>query len=203
MLYHRKVLQPHTAYLIPAGTRYILLTVQKTVFGLDIIPETILPSSLRTDLTWGILEKVNGTIKIPTSYLLLPRLMHLQRQNRPLREQPGPSSMRFPKRSRVFITPIIRPSVAPVLIDRPSTTLASPQPVVIPELQPPVQIPSEQIPPVQIQATPELTTPQPPAQILLPDPPQPPLQILDPPVQIPVTPELTTPQPPMQIHLCR
>ncbi|GFX14447.1 hypothetical protein TNCV_1616301 [Trichonephila clavipes] len=32
MLYHRMVLEPHTAYPIPAGTRYILLTVQKTVF---------------------------------------------------------------------------------------------------------------------------------------------------------------------------
>ncbi|GFT30660.1 integrase catalytic domain-containing protein [Trichonephila clavipes] len=43
MLYHRMVLEPHTAYPIPARTRYILLTVQKTLFGLDIIPEMILP----------------------------------------------------------------------------------------------------------------------------------------------------------------
>ncbi|GFS54574.1 hypothetical protein TNCV_2748971 [Trichonephila clavipes] len=82
-------------------------------------------------------------------------------------QQPGPSS----KRNRVFITPVIRP---PVLIARPSTALATPQPVSIPE------------PPV-------LTTPQ----ILLPDPPPelttPLARIPDPPVQIPVF------QPPVQI----
>ncbi|GFX65828.1 hypothetical protein TNCV_2043611 [Trichonephila clavipes] len=93
MLYHRIVLEPHTVYLSPTGTRYILLTVEKTVF-----------------------------------------------------EQPGPSS----KRNRVLIILVIRPPVAPVLIARPSTALATPQPVIISE------------PPV-------LTTPQ----ILLPDPPRP------------------------------
>ncbi|GFS75140.1 uncharacterized protein TNCV_1397451 [Trichonephila clavipes] len=43
MLYHRTILEPHTAYPIPAGTHYIVLTVQKTAFGLDIIPESLLP----------------------------------------------------------------------------------------------------------------------------------------------------------------
>ncbi|GFV98923.1 integrase catalytic domain-containing protein, partial [Trichonephila clavipes] len=43
MLYHRTILEPHTAYPIPAGTNYIVLTVQKTAFGLDIIPESLLP----------------------------------------------------------------------------------------------------------------------------------------------------------------
>ncbi|GFT15467.1 hypothetical protein TNCV_3264801 [Trichonephila clavipes] len=141
MLYRRMVLEPHTVYPIPAGTRYILLLVQKTVF---------------------------------------------ETNKRPLVEQSGPSS----QRSRVFITPVIRPSLAPVLIARPSTALASPQTVIIPE--PPVQIP-----PVQIPATPELTTPL----VQIPDPPvqitvfQPPLQIpvFQPPVQIPVF------QPPVQI----
>ncbi|GFX41315.1 hypothetical protein TNCV_1653981 [Trichonephila clavipes] len=32
MLYHRTILEPHTAYPIPAGTHYIVLTVQKTAF---------------------------------------------------------------------------------------------------------------------------------------------------------------------------
>ncbi|GFW02609.1 hypothetical protein TNCV_2456231 [Trichonephila clavipes] len=91
---------------------------------------------------------------------------------RPFEEQPGPSS----KRNRVFITPVIRPPVAPVLIASPSTALVAPQPVSIPE------------PPV-------LTAPQ----ILLQDPPRPPelttplVQIPDPPVQIPVF------QPPVHI----
>ncbi|GFU84685.1 hypothetical protein TNCV_2791881 [Trichonephila clavipes] len=48
---------------------------------------------------------------------------------RPLEEQLGPSS----NRNRVFITPVIRLPVAPVLIARPSTALATAQPVIIPE----------------------------------------------------------------------
>ncbi|GFV57260.1 uncharacterized protein TNCV_2822771 [Trichonephila clavipes] len=185
ILYHRIVLEPHTAYPIPAGTRYILLTVQKTVFGLDIITKTLLPQLIENGFNLGDFRKMKRydqkAYKLPP-----PTLAHVpaETNKRPLEKQPGPSSK------------------------RPSTTLASPQPVIIPELQPPVHIPPVQIqptpelttpqPPAQISVTPELTTPQPPPQILLPDPPQPPVRILDPPVQIPVTPDLTTPvfQPP-------
>ncbi|GFW99381.1 hypothetical protein TNCV_3006831 [Trichonephila clavipes] len=130
-----------------------------------------------------------------------PTLAHVpsETNKRPL-EQPGPSS----KRNRVFITPVIRPPVAPVLIARPSIALVTPQPLSIPE--PPVlttpQIllpdpPRPQIPdlpapippqpPVQIPVTPELTTPQ----ILLPDPPRPPVQIILPPVVETLEPTLT------------
>ncbi|GFV33264.1 hypothetical protein TNCV_1497861 [Trichonephila clavipes] len=122
MLYHQMVLVPHTVYPIPAGTRYILLTVQKTVLA-----------------------------HVPA-----------ETNKRPLEEKPESSS----RWNRVFITPVIRPLVAPVLIARPSTALAILQPVSIPES--PVQIPAT--PPVQI--PPELTTPL--------------VQIPDPPVQIPV-----------------
>ncbi|GFS72638.1 hypothetical protein TNCV_1420431 [Trichonephila clavipes] len=122
-----------------------------------------------------------------------PALVPIETNKRPLEEQPGPSS----KRNRVFITRIIRPSVVPVLIARPSTTLASPQPVII--LEPHVQIPPELTtprPPVQIPATPELTTP--PMQISdLPVK----IPVFQPPVQIQVTPEPTTPQPPVQFFL--
>ncbi|GFQ82078.1 hypothetical protein TNCT_462041 [Trichonephila clavata] len=96
-------------------------------------------------------------------------------------------------RSKVRITPVIRPSEAPVLIARSSTALASPQPMSIPEQMTLPETPelmthpSEQIQlpetPVQIQLpeTPELMT-QPLIQILLPDPPVP-----QPPVQIPLS----------------
>ncbi|GFU93487.1 hypothetical protein TNCV_2200651 [Trichonephila clavipes] len=135
MLYHRMVLEPHTAYPIPAKIE----TVRSK--GLQAFPPT-------------------------------PAHAPAETNKRPLEEQPGPSS----KWNRVFITPFIRPPVAPVLITRPSMGLATLQPVSISE------------PPV-------LTTPQ----ILLPDPPRPPqpttplVQIPDPPVQIPVF------QPPVQI----
>ncbi|GFV78739.1 uncharacterized protein TNCV_3168401 [Trichonephila clavipes] len=145
MLYHRMVLEPHTVYPIPAGTRYILLTVQKTVFGLDTIPEMILPQLMENGFNLGDFRKRKRfdqkAYKLPP-----PTLAHVpaETNKRPLEEQPGPSS----KWNRVFITPVIRPPVAPVLIVGLSTALATPQPVIIPE------------PPV-------LTTPQ----ILLPDPP--------------------------------
>ncbi|GFX24820.1 hypothetical protein TNCV_4489111 [Trichonephila clavipes] len=65
---------------------------------------------------------------------------------------------------RGFQTPLIRPSVVPVWIARP---MPSPQPVIIQELRPPVQIPN---PPVHL-----FLPLQPPVQILLPDPPVPPV----------------------------
>ncbi|GFU03525.1 hypothetical protein TNCV_2257351 [Trichonephila clavipes] len=91
---------------------------------------------------------------------------------RPLEQQPGP----FSKKKRVFITPVIRPPVVPVLIARPFTAFSTPQPVSISE--PPELITS---PP------PELTT----SQILLPNPPEqttPHILLPDP------APELTTSQ---------
>ncbi|GFW36922.1 hypothetical protein TNCV_4032381 [Trichonephila clavipes] len=96
-----------------------------------------------------------------------PAHVPAETNKRPLEQQPRSSS----KRNRVFITPVIRP---PVLIARPSTAMATPQPISPVPTTPPVQIPD---PP------PELTTP--------------PVQIPDPPVQIPPVP--TTP--PVQLFL--
>ncbi|GFT14866.1 hypothetical protein TNCV_3483231 [Trichonephila clavipes] len=98
--------------------------------------------------------------------------MYLQRQTNDLWK----NIQGLPPNGTVFMTAVIRPPVAPVLIARPSHALATPQSVIIPE-------------------PPMLTTPQ----TLLPDPPRPPelttplVQITDPPVQIPVF------QPPVQI----
>ncbi|GFV75652.1 uncharacterized protein TNCV_2241011 [Trichonephila clavipes] len=148
MIYHRMVLEPHTAFPIPAGTRYILLMVQKTVFGLDIIPETILPQLMENGFNLGDFRKMKRNeqkvYKLPPP---TPAHVHAERNKRPLEQQPGPSS----KRKRVFITHVIRP---PVLIARNSTCLANPQPVSIPE--PPVlTTPLILLP----DAPPELTTP--------------------------------------------
>ncbi|GFX41493.1 hypothetical protein TNCV_3490321 [Trichonephila clavipes] len=151
------------------------------------------------DLTWGILDKGNASIKKPTSYHLRPRLMHLLKQKkRPLEQQPGP----LLKKKRVIITPIIRPSVPPVMIIKPSTALSTPQPVSIPE--PPEQTTPQNLlpdPPV-VETTSQILLPDPPEQttpqILLPDPPeQTTSQILlpDPPV-VETTPQILLPNPP-------
>ncbi|GFT68717.1 uncharacterized protein TNCV_684091 [Trichonephila clavipes] len=104
-----------------------------------------------------------------------PAHVPAETNKRPLEQQPGP----FSKKKRVFITPVIRPPVAPVLITRPFTALSTPQPVSIPE---PPELTTSQIP-----DPPAMTT----SQILLPDTPEqttPPIFLPDPP------PELTTPQ---------
>ncbi|GFS93774.1 hypothetical protein TNCV_798741 [Trichonephila clavipes] len=115
-----------------------------------------------------------------------PAHVPVETNKRPLEQQPGP----FSKKKRVFITPVIRPPVAPVLIARPFTALSTPQPVSIsepPELTSQILLPD---PPEQTTPEillPELTT----SQILLPDPPgqtTPQILLPDPP------PELTTPQ---------
>ncbi|GFX25784.1 uncharacterized protein TNCV_2639281 [Trichonephila clavipes] len=194
MLYHRMVLEPHTAYPIPAGTRYILLTVQKTMFGLDIIPEMMLPQLMENGFNLGDFRQRKRfdqkAYKLPPP---TPAHVPAETHKRPLEQQPKPLS----KKKRVIITPIIRPSVPSVRIIKPSTALSTPQPVSIPE--PPEQT-TFQIP----DPSPELTT----SQIHLPDPPvhlftNPPSkqttsQILlpDPPV-VETTPQILLPDPPV------
>ncbi|GFU55849.1 uncharacterized protein TNCV_2255401 [Trichonephila clavipes] len=123
MLYHRMVLEPHMAYPIPAGTRYILLTVQKTVFGLDIIPEMILPQLMENGFNLGDFRKRKRfdqkAYELPPP---TPAHVPVETNKRPLEQQPGP----FSKKKRVFVTPVIRPPVAPVLIVRPFTALSTP-----------------------------------------------------------------------------
>ncbi|GFV84605.1 uncharacterized protein TNCV_2482191 [Trichonephila clavipes] len=196
MLYHRMVLEPHTAYPIPAGTRYILLTVQKTMFGLDIIPEMMLPQLMENGFNLGDFRQRKRfdqkAYKLPPS---TPAHVPAETHKRPLEQQSKPLS----KKKRVIITPIIRPSVPSVRIIKPSTALSTPQPVSIPE--PPEQT-TFQIP----DPSPELTTsqihlPDPPvvetSQILLPDPPLPTTsQILLPDPPVVETSQILLPDPP-------
>ncbi|GFW64485.1 uncharacterized protein TNCV_813201 [Trichonephila clavipes] len=90
MLHHRMVLEPHTGHPIPAGTRYISLTVQKTVFGLDIIPDTILPHLIENVFKLGDFRKMKRydqkAYKLPP-----PTLAHVPAEtNKRLDEQPLP-----------------------------------------------------------------------------------------------------------------
>ncbi|GFT68159.1 uncharacterized protein TNCV_372951 [Trichonephila clavipes] len=182
------VLEPHTAYPIPAGTRYILLTVQKTMFGLDIIPEMILPQLMENGFNLGDFRQRKRfdqkAYKLPPP---TPAHVPAETNKRPLEQQPGPLS----KKKRVIITPIIRPSVPPVMIIKPSTALSTPQPVSIPE--PPEQTTPQILLP---DPPPELTT----SQILLPDPPSkqttPQILLPDPPSKQ-TTPQILLPDPPV------
>ncbi|GFW45822.1 uncharacterized protein TNCV_4495421 [Trichonephila clavipes] len=220
MLYHRTILKPHTAYLIPAGTHYIVLTVQKTAFGLDIIPESLLSQLIQKGFHVGDFRKMKKFNQTPYK-LPPPTPIHVPAEKRPLEE----NSL---SKKRVRITPVMRRvcrrselPMAPVQIpdvlesvhipDVPQSPVQIPlvpqssvqildvlEPVQIPlVLQSPVQIPQS---PVQI---PVSQVSEPPVQISVSQVPEPPVQI--PPVQIPDVPEHVqipvsqVPQPPMQI----
>ncbi|GFT83722.1 uncharacterized protein TNCV_3891041 [Trichonephila clavipes] len=155
MLYHRTILEPHTAYPMPDGTNYIVLTVQKPAFGVDIIFESLLPQLMQKGFHVGDFRKMKTFDQ--TSYNLPPPTpIHVTAEKRPLEEKTLPFSK---KRSKVRITPIMRRvsrrselPMAPVQIPQPAVQIPQgPQPPVqIPQVpQPPVQIP-DFLEPVQI-----------------------------------------------------
>ncbi|GFU14331.1 uncharacterized protein TNCV_3491411 [Trichonephila clavipes] len=188
MLYHRTILEPHTAYPIPAGTHYIVLTVQKSAFGLDIIPESLLPQLIQKGFHVGDFRKMKKFNQTPYK-LRPPTPIHVPVEKRPLEEKALP-------KKRVRITPVMRRvsrrselPMAPVQI--PDVL----EPVPIPDVLEPVPIPDVPPSPVHI-PQPPVHIPQPPVHI-----PQPPVHIpdvLEPPVQIPVS---QVPESPVQIPL--
>ncbi|GFT02335.1 uncharacterized protein TNCV_4624861 [Trichonephila clavipes] len=186
MLYHRTILEPHTAYPIHAGTNYIVLTVQKPAFGLDIISESLLPQLIQIGFHVGDFRKMKKFDQTPYK-LPPPTPIHVPAEKRPLDEKSLPFSKKL---SKVRITPVMRRvsrrselPMAPVQIPQP--------PVQIPDVLEPMQIPDD-LEPVQIPLIPVSQVPQSPVQV-------PPMQI--PLVQIPVSQvPLTAVQiPPVQI----
>ncbi|GFW63075.1 uncharacterized protein TNCV_4454231 [Trichonephila clavipes] len=206
MLYHRTILEPHTAYPIPAGTHYIVLTVQKTAFGLDIIPESLLPQLLQKGFHVGDFRKMKKFNQTPYK-LPPPTPIHVPAEKRPLEEKALPKKRVRPVMRRgsrrserpmapvpipLVLEPVPIPDVPPVHI--PQTPVQIPDvlepPVQIPDVLEPVQISDVLEPPVQI---PDVLEP---VQIS---------DVLELPVQIPEVPEPVqipvshVPQPPMQI----
>ncbi|GFV25978.1 uncharacterized protein TNCV_2693441 [Trichonephila clavipes] len=190
MLNHRTILEPHTAYPIPAGTPYIVLTVQKTAFGLDIIPESLLPQLIQKGVHVGEFRKMKTFNQTP--YKLPPPIpIHEPAEKRPLEDTSLP-------KKRVRITPVMRRVSR--RFELPMAPVQIPQsPVQIPDILEPVQIPdvlepiSDVLEPVPI---PDVLEPVP-----IPDVPPSPVHIPRPPVQIPdvLEPPVQIPQPPVQI----
>ncbi|GFV86690.1 uncharacterized protein TNCV_4185431 [Trichonephila clavipes] len=208
MLYHRTILEPHTAYPIPAGTHYIVLMVLKTAFGLDIIPESLLPHLIQKGFYVGDFRKMKKFNQTPYK-LPPPTPIHVLAEKRPLEEKALP-------KKQVRITPVMRRvsrrselPMAPVQI--PQLPVQIPQlPVQIPLVLEPVPIPdvleSGPIPnvpqsPVQFPDVPEpVQIPDVPEPVQIPDVPQSPVQIPNVPehVQLPVSQVL---EPPVQFPL--
>ncbi|GFT07456.1 uncharacterized protein TNCV_3789301 [Trichonephila clavipes] len=206
MLYHRTILEPHTAYPIPAGTNYIVLMVQKSAFGLDIIPESLIPQLIQQGIHVGDFRKMKKFDQTPYK-LLPPTPIHVPAEKRPLQEKSLPFSK---KRSKVHITPVMRRvsrrpelAMAPVQIPHVLEPVQIPhvlEPVQIPLVpQSPVQIPVSQVPQPSVALSRIPHVPEPPVQIPVSQVPQPPVQIPQvpqPPLQIPVS---QVSQPPVQI----
>ncbi|GFY12069.1 uncharacterized protein TNCV_4975691 [Trichonephila clavipes] len=104
MLYHRTIFEPHTAYPIPAGTNYIVLTVQKTAFGLDIISEFLLPQLIQKGFQVRDFRKMKKFDQTPYK-LPPPTPINVPAEKRHLEEKSLPFSKR---RSKVCIIPVIR-----------------------------------------------------------------------------------------------
>ncbi|GFV05627.1 uncharacterized protein TNCV_228381 [Trichonephila clavipes] len=141
MLYHRTILEPHTAYPIPAGTNYIALTVQKTAFGLDIIPESLLSQFIQKGFHVGDFRKMKKFYQTPYK-LPPPTPIHVPAEKQPLEEKSLPFSKKL-----VRITPVIKR-----VSRRPELPMA---PVQIPHVLEPVQISLVPQSPVQVLDVPE------------------------------------------------
>ncbi|GFT01910.1 hypothetical protein TNCV_3056571 [Trichonephila clavipes] len=120
MLYHRTILEPHTAYPIPAGTHYIVLTVQKTAFATSTYPDSC-TGRKATFGGKGSTQETSASRHETWS----------RRSERPMTPVTIPD----------VLEPVPIPDVPPVHI--PQT------PVQIPDVLPPVQIP-DVLEPVQI-----------------------------------------------------
>ncbi|GFW90103.1 uncharacterized protein TNCV_3485551 [Trichonephila clavipes] len=86
MLYHRTILEPHTVYPIPAETSYIVLTVKKTAFGLDIIPKSLLSHLIQKGFHLGDFRKMEKFDQTPYK-LPPPTPAHVPAEKRPLEER--------------------------------------------------------------------------------------------------------------------
>ncbi|GFU96996.1 hypothetical protein TNCV_3788221 [Trichonephila clavipes] len=141
MLYHRMVLEPHTAYPIPAGTRYILLTVQKTMFGLQATPPT--PAHVPAETHKRPLEQQPKPLSKKKRVMITPII------------RPSVPSVRIIKPSTALSTP------QPVSIPDPSPEQTTSQ-ILLPD--PPVVETTSQI------LLPDPPSNQTTSQIYLPDP---------------------------------
>ncbi|GFT51032.1 hypothetical protein TNCV_4490131 [Trichonephila clavipes] len=222
MLYHRTILEPHTAYPIPAGTHYIVLTVQKppllpppTPIHVPAEKRPLEEKALPKKRVRPVMRRGSRRSERPMTPVPIPDV--LEPVQIPVIPEPPVHIPQTPVQIPDVLEPVPIPDVPPVQIPdvlEPPVPIPEPpvqipdvlEPVQIPDVLEPVQIPEVPEPPVQIPEVPE------PVQIPVSHVPQPPMQILPEPmnilhvsVQIPEDPEPVqipvshVPQPPMQI----
>ncbi|GFU45017.1 hypothetical protein NPIL_440161 [Nephila pilipes] len=92
MLYHRTMLEPNTFYPIPTGMYYILMTIKKTVFALDVVSETVLPTLLQNGFRLGDFRKAKHSHQ--KAYKPLPpTLVHPPAEERPITTSLGKKNL--------------------------------------------------------------------------------------------------------------
>ncbi|GFT38559.1 uncharacterized protein NPIL_18431 [Nephila pilipes] len=210
MLYHRTVMEPHTSYPIPAGTQYILMTVQKTVFALDVLPETILTTLLQNGFRLGDFRKAKHyhqkAYKLPP-----PTPAHTPVEERPAsgKRPLAKNYLEVPSRyKKIRIAPATRriqrpptpepatsvfvPPPAPVFVSPPAPVFVSPPAPVFVSPPAPVAVsppaPVVVSPPAPVMVSPPAPmTVSPPAPVVVSPPPPETLA----PVAAPVLPEPT------------
>ncbi|GFY29414.1 hypothetical protein TNCV_2625851 [Trichonephila clavipes] len=225
MLYHRTILEPHTAYPIPAGIHYIVVTVKKPPLLPPPTPihvpaekrpleENSLPKK-RVRIT-PVMRRVSRRFELPMAPVQIPQ------QPVQIPDVLEPVQIPLVPQSPVQIPDVLEPVQIPLVpqspvqipvshVSEPCVQIPVSQVPQSPVQIPVSQVPQSQIPLVQIPDVPEHVqipvsqVPQPPMQILHVS--EPPVQILhgSEPVQIPDVPEHVqipvsqVPQPPMQI----
>ncbi|GFU73977.1 hypothetical protein TNCV_3784921 [Trichonephila clavipes] len=216
MLYHRTILEPHTAYPIPAGTNYIVLTVQKPAFATSTYPNSCtgrkatfgkksLPFSKKRSKVriTPVMRRVSSRPELPMAPVQIPQV-----PQPPVQIPDVSEPVQIPV-SQVPQPPVQIPPVQIPVSHVPQPPVQIPhvqEPVQILHVSEPVQIPVSHVPqsPVQIPQVPE-----PPVQIPMSQVPQSPVQIPlvpEPPVQIPHVPEplvqiLYVPEPMHILHV--
>ncbi|GFW69008.1 hypothetical protein TNCV_2919061 [Trichonephila clavipes] len=147
MLYHRTILEPHTAYPIPAGTNYIVLTVQKNSLWFGHYPRIPSPPAHSEGIPR---VRFPGNEKRRSKVRITPVIRRVSRRQ-------IPSVLIQPVQIPHVPEPVQIPLVPEPLVQIPHV----PEPVQIPHVseplvpEPPVQIPHVPEPPVQILPVPE------------------------------------------------
>ncbi|GIY47598.1 hypothetical protein CEXT_781122 [Caerostris extrusa] len=85
--YDMFVLQPHSAYCAPSGTRYLIMTCQKTIFSLHVVEaDAALPPELNL-LSPTSTRKLNA-VQMPTNMYRVPEKSKFKRLKTEAQQQP-------------------------------------------------------------------------------------------------------------------
>jgi len=138
-VYNRYILPPHGIYVIPAKTQYVLVSVQKTIFALDVVPAHLVPAGgkLFNSFKSYSTQQVEYNVPPPTP-CRSPFPQEATRVESSKRQSPWGHGYKIPKKSKrsSFIPPppvFVEPECIP---PPPVSPQPQPSPPVSPQPQP-------------------------------------------------------------------